>query len=63
MKNTNKKHAINHEEIQQSLESFLKKGGKIDVLPPQRVVTREKVGGDKWGMYIALEDIQPNSWN
>lgn len=36
---------------------FLKKGGTIKILPPQKVVTRAVITRSEWNAYESLEDF------
>lgn len=50
-------HELSHEDIQAAMDSFLKKGGKIEVLPNQKAVTLKVIGGEKWDAYESLQDL------
>ena len=53
MKDTTAAHLITREEIEEAMKEFLKKGGKIQVLPPQVFIKRIVVGDSN---LMAYED-------
>jgi len=43
--------------INLAIKNFLKKGGQIMVLPPQKFSERTILGREKWGAYESLGDM------
>ena len=40
-----------HTQIKEAITQFLKRGKKIQILPPQPQLTRHLIGGNKWEIY------------
>lgn len=43
--------------IQQAMQNFLKKGGKIKKLPPQKFDSTSVIAKNQWGIYETLGEI------
>ncbi|MBF0287314.1 MAG: hypothetical protein HQM14_05795 [SAR324 cluster bacterium] len=41
--------------IETAIRSYVAKGGKITMLPPQSVTTRTVIGGDMWAAYESAD--------
>ncbi|MGK5095103.1 hypothetical protein WDW89_24225 [Deltaproteobacteria bacterium TL4] len=50
---------VNNDDIDlnTAMNSFLKKGGKITVLPPQVAVNRTVIGAEQWEAYESIDDL------
>ena len=57
MKSVNLNQAITRDEIEQALEVFFARGGKIKILPEQKATSIQTLGENKWGMYEFLREM------
>lgn len=48
---------IGHEEIEQATKFFFERGGKIKILPEQKVTSITIIGADKWSAYESLGEL------
>jgi len=48
---------VTHDQIREAMESFRQEGGKITILPDQRVRQVSVIGEEKWGAYEAIHDL------
>ena len=57
MKRANPKAKITHQEIENALNHFFEKGGKVEIVPAQKAVSLSVIGADKWAAYESLGDL------
>ncbi|MBF0280759.1 MAG: hypothetical protein HQM13_23405 [SAR324 cluster bacterium] len=57
MKKRNQASALSHREIEQAVNYFLSKGGKIKLLPAQKAMTVSMIGAGKWEAYEPLREL------
>lgn len=57
MKNNNPNAKIDHTSIQQAMQNFFKKGGKIKKLPPQNFSSTVVIEKNQWGAYETLGEM------
>ncbi|MGK5092415.1 hypothetical protein WDW89_10445 [Deltaproteobacteria bacterium TL4] len=48
---------LTHLEIENAMMSFFNGGGKIKVLPQQKMTTLDVIGSPKWDAYENIQDL------
>ncbi len=49
--------SISRQEIEQAMQDFLKHGGKITTLPPEKVADKSTIGGDNLSAYESFHNV------
>ena len=50
---------IDREIVMQATKDFIKNGGKITFLPPQKAISKAIISRHDWGAYEVIHDFAP----